>query len=33
MTVAWQPQPKQAEFMSRGEYEVLYGGSGGDVAA
>lgn len=27
--VIWQPQPKQAEFMSRPEYEALYGGSAG----
>jgi hypothetical protein len=27
--VIWQPQPKQAEFMARGEYEVLYGGAAG----
>ena len=27
--VIWKPQPKQAEFMSRGEYEVLYGGAAG----
>lgn len=25
----WVPQPKQAEFMSRGEYEALYGGAAG----
>lgn len=25
----WTPQPKQAVFMSRGEYEVLYGGAAG----
>lgn len=29
MKVLWKPQPKQAEFMSRGEYEVLYGGAAG----
>lgn len=29
MNVIWQPQPKQAEFMSRPEYEVLYGGAAG----
>lgn len=23
----WKPQPKQAEFMSRPEFEVLYGGA------
>lgn len=28
-TVIWQPQPRQAEFMSRPEYEVLYGGAAG----
>ena len=27
--VVWRPQPKQAEFMSRSEYEVLYGGAAG----
>lgn len=27
--VVWQPQPKQAEFMSRAEYEALYGGAAG----
>ena len=27
--VIWRPQPKQAEFMARTEYEVLYGGSAG----
>ena len=27
--VIWKPQPKQAEFMSRPEYEVLYGGAAG----
>lgn len=27
--VVWQPQPKQAEFLARGEYEVLYGGAAG----
>lgn len=25
----WEPQPKQAEFLSRGEDEVLYGGAAG----
>lgn len=25
----WTPQPRQAEFMRRGEYEVLYGGAAG----
>ena len=25
----WKPQPKQIEFMSRNEYEVLYGGAAG----
>ena len=29
MKVVWQPQKKQAEFMSRTEYEVLYGGAAG----
>lgn len=27
--VIWKPQPKQIEFMKRGEYEVLYGGAAG----
>lgn len=27
--VIWTPQPKQAAFMSRGEYEALYGGAAG----
>lgn len=27
--VIWSPQPKQAEFMSRPEYECLFGGSAG----
>lgn len=27
--VIWRPQPKQAQFMSRTEYEVLYGGAAG----
>ena len=27
--VVWRPQPKQAEFMARPEYEVLYGGAAG----
>lgn len=27
--VIWTPQPKQIEFMSRPEYEVLYGGAAG----
>ncbi len=27
--VIWRPQPKQEEFLSRGEYEVLYGGAAG----
>ena len=27
--VIWRPQPRQAEFMSRPEYEVLYGGAAG----
>lgn len=27
--IIWQPQPKQTEFMSRPEYEVLYGGAAG----
>ena len=29
MNVIWKPHPKQAEFMSRNEYEVLYGGAAG----
>ena len=27
--VIWRPQPKQARFMERGEYEALYGGAAG----
>lgn len=27
--IIWKPQPKQFEFMSRPEYEVLYGGAAG----
>ncbi len=27
--IVWQPQPRQAEFMSRPEYEALYGGAAG----
>lgn len=27
--IVWQPQPKQAEFQSRPEYEALYGGAAG----
>ncbi len=27
--IVWKPQPRQAEFMSRNEYEVLYGGAAG----
>lgn len=27
--IIWKPQPKQVEFMSRSEYEVLYGGAAG----
>lgn len=27
--IIWKPQPKQAEFMMRNEYEVLYGGAAG----
>jgi len=27
--VLWTPQPRQADFMSRPEYEVLYGGAAG----
>ena len=27
--VVWQPQPRQAEFMARAEYEALYGGAAG----
>lgn len=29
MSTIWTPQPKQAEFMSRPEYEALYGGAAG----
>ena len=28
-SVIWQPQPRQAEFQKREEYEVLYGGAAG----
>ena len=27
--VIWRPQPRQAAFMSRPEYECLYGGAAG----
>lgn len=27
--IIWKPQPRQAEFMRRSEYEVLYGGAAG----
>lgn len=27
--IIWRPQPKQAEFMRRGEFEALYGGAAG----
>lgn len=27
--IVWKPQPRQAEFMSRPEYEALYGGAAG----
>lgn len=27
--IVWQPQPRQAAFMARGEYEALYGGAAG----
>lgn len=29
MKTVWSPQPKQAAFMARGEYEALYGGAAG----
>ena len=29
MTTVWTPQPKQAAFMARPEYEALYGGAAG----
>lgn len=29
VTTVWKPQPRQAVFMSRPEYEVLYGGAAG----
>jgi len=29
MRALWKPQPRQAEFMSRTEYEALYGGAAG----
>ena len=28
-TIIWEPQEKQAQFMARDEYEVLYGGAAG----
>lgn len=27
--IIWKPQTQQAKFMSRPEYEVLYGGAAG----
>ena len=27
--IIWEPQPRQADFLRRGEYEVLYGGAAG----
>ena len=27
--IIWKPQPKQAQFMARSEYEALYGGAAG----
>ena len=29
MNVIWKPQPRQAVFQSRSEYEALYGGAAG----
>ena len=29
MNICWQPQPRQAAFQARSEYEVLYGGAAG----
>lgn len=29
MSTIWRPQARQAEFMSRPEYEALYGGAAG----
>lgn len=29
MNVIWRPQPRQAAFMARMEYEALYGGAAG----
>ena len=29
MNIVWKPQEKQAAFLKRGEYEVLYGGAAG----
>ena len=29
MNTIWTPQPKQAAFLRRGEYECLYGGAAG----
>ena len=28
--VVWKPQPRQAAFMARPEYEALYGGAAGE---
>ena len=30
MATIWKPQPKQAQFLKRPEYEALYGGAAGD---
>ena len=27
--IIWKPQPRQAAFLARGEYEALYGGAAG----
>ena len=29
MNIVWQPQPRQREFMKRGEYEAFFGGAAG----
>ena len=29
MRTIWTPQPKQIEFLQRGEYEAFYGGAAG----
>ena len=31
--VLWSPQPKQAAFMARPEYEAFYGGAAGGATS